>query len=77
LGDCLLWALFENYKSSQNCWSTFSHVKSYVSSLTKTGLGYILGIFFTNSSGHPACGRRLEMDNRIACQASLGQKCFN
>jgi hypothetical protein len=28
--------------------------KSYVSSFTKNGLGYILGDFFTNQSGHPA-----------------------
>jgi hypothetical protein len=27
---------------------------TYVSSLTKNGLGYILGNIFKNSSGHPA-----------------------
>jgi hypothetical protein len=27
--------------------------KSYVLIVTKNGLGYILGDFFTNSSGHP------------------------
>jgi hypothetical protein len=28
--------------------------KSYAASLTKNGLGKMLGDFFTNSSGHPA-----------------------
>jgi hypothetical protein len=44
---------FENYKSSAHLWGTFSHGTSYVLILTKNGLGYILGDFFTNSSGHP------------------------
>jgi hypothetical protein len=33
----------------------FFQRKSYVFISTKLGLGYILGEFFTNSSGHPAC----------------------
>jgi hypothetical protein len=32
--------------------ATFSTVKAYI--LTKNGVGYILGHFFTLSSGHPA-----------------------
>jgi hypothetical protein len=31
----------------------FFHGKCYELSLTKNGLGYILGDFFTNPSGHP------------------------
>jgi hypothetical protein len=34
----------------------FSAVKVYVLTLTKNGLGYILGDFFTFSSRHPAHG---------------------
>jgi hypothetical protein len=33
-------------------WASFFHAISYVSILTKNGLGYILGEFFKNSSGH-------------------------
>jgi hypothetical protein len=48
----------ENDKSSPNfgiC--TFQEGKIDVLVLTKNGMGYILGDFFTNSSGHPAGGR--------------------
>jgi hypothetical protein len=34
--------------------ATFYHRKTYVILLTKNGLGYILGNFLTNASGHPA-----------------------
>jgi hypothetical protein len=34
----------------------FFHGKSSVLSLTNNGLGYILGEFYTNSSGHHARG---------------------
>jgi hypothetical protein len=34
-------------------WATYFHGKSYVFVLAKNGLGYILGDFFTNASGHP------------------------
>jgi hypothetical protein len=40
-------------KISTNTCDTFFHGKSYVSMLTKNGLGYNLGDFFTNASGHP------------------------
>jgi hypothetical protein len=33
----------------------FYHGKSYAVILTKSGLGYILGDYLTNSSGHPDC----------------------
>jgi hypothetical protein len=45
---------FENDKSSVISWASFFHGTSYVFILTKNVLGYILGDFFTNSSGHPA-----------------------
>jgi hypothetical protein len=38
---------------SSNLWTTFSQCISNVSILTKNGLSYIFGEFFTNSSGHP------------------------
>jgi hypothetical protein len=44
---------FGNYRSSPKTWATFCHCNSYVLSLTKYGLGHIVGDFFTNSSGHP------------------------
>jgi hypothetical protein len=56
------WALvyfglfFENYISSTNSLATFSKCISYAFILTKSGLGDILGKFFTNSSGHPDIG---------------------
>jgi hypothetical protein len=45
---------FFHYKSSVNLWTTFFQVYSSIFILTKNGLGYSLGDFFTNSSGHPA-----------------------
>jgi hypothetical protein len=45
--------LFENYRSNANFGATFFRSTSYVLIGTKHGLGYILGDFFTNSSGHP------------------------
>jgi hypothetical protein len=46
-----LGSLFENYKSSPKCWQLFNSVK-FMHSFIKRGLGYILGEFFKNSSGH-------------------------
>jgi hypothetical protein len=37
----------------------YYHGKSYTIILTKNGLGYILGGFFTNASGHPARDRTI------------------
>jgi hypothetical protein len=45
---------FFNYISGPNICAIFSHENCYVLILTKSGLGYILGDFFINSSGHPA-----------------------
>jgi hypothetical protein len=52
---------YENYRNGSNLLDTFVHGKSYIHKcilkytylLTKNVLGYILGDFFTNSSGHP------------------------
>jgi hypothetical protein len=41
---------FENYRSSAHFWATFFHGTSYVLIVAKS---YILGDFFTSSSGHP------------------------
>jgi hypothetical protein len=38
----------------RNTFGYFFHRKGYELLLTKNALGYILGVFFTNSSGHPA-----------------------
>jgi hypothetical protein len=42
-----------NKSRKKQFWSTFLHVKTHVSILTNSGLGYLLGDFFTDSSGHP------------------------
>jgi hypothetical protein len=44
---------FDYYKSSQKNLYEFYYGKSYESLLAKNGLGYILGNFITNPSGHP------------------------
>jgi hypothetical protein len=41
--------LFENCKSSPNSWAIFFHGTSCVLLLTKNGLGYILGGFFSQT----------------------------
>jgi hypothetical protein len=45
--------VIENYRISPSVWATIFHGKFYVLILTKNELGYILGDFFTVSSGHP------------------------
>jgi hypothetical protein len=46
---------FENFKSSPKIHYFSYYVgKKYVSTLPKSELGYILGDFFMNTSGHPA-----------------------
>jgi hypothetical protein len=52
LGDCLLWAVFENFKCSRN----FPQLRLCII-LAKNGFGYISGDFFTNSFGHSAYDR--------------------
>jgi hypothetical protein len=53
-GDQIIGRLFSlgsyfDYRSSQNISATFFHYKSSVSILTKYGLGYILGDFFSQT----------------------------
>jgi hypothetical protein len=43
-------------RNSLHLRATFFHGYGCALILTKSGLGYILGVFFKNSSGHPACG---------------------
>jgi hypothetical protein len=45
--------LIENYKNSPQCGTTFLTARILQYFGQKNGLGYILGDFFTNSSGHP------------------------
>jgi hypothetical protein len=47
----------ENNKVDRIFILLFPHSHNYVSILTKKRLGYNLGDFFTNSSGHPASER--------------------
>jgi hypothetical protein len=52
LGDSYLWAVsLKNYRSSRIFRVLFSKVKEIVLILTENWLGYILGNFFSNSSG--------------------------
>jgi hypothetical protein len=46
-------SFFENYRNSTNNWATFFRYESCVLIFTRNGMGYILGDFFTNVSGHP------------------------
>jgi hypothetical protein len=53
LGDCFPLAVF--FKVTQKVTQTFLPRKQIMKfNLAKTGMGYILGDFCTNSSGHPA-----------------------
>jgi hypothetical protein len=45
---------FDNLQTIPNFGLLFFHGKSYALTLRTNGLGYILGDFFTNSSGHTA-----------------------
>jgi hypothetical protein len=42
-----------NYRSGTNNWASFINGESYVLIFEKNGLGYSLGDFFINASGHP------------------------
>jgi hypothetical protein len=45
---------FFNDRTTANFWTAFSQLTGYVFILTKNGLGYSLGDFVKNVSGHPA-----------------------
>jgi hypothetical protein len=47
-------SVLEKYRIAQIFGLRFPTLKSYIYFVQKLGLGYILGDFFTNSSGHPA-----------------------
>jgi hypothetical protein len=49
----LIEGIFEYYRTSPNFGLLFFHGKSKISFFDKNGLGYNLGVFITNSSGHP------------------------
>jgi hypothetical protein len=53
LGECFHWAVFNVTLVGQKFQGTFCKGKSYVLILTKNGLGYNSGNYFTNSSGRP------------------------
>jgi hypothetical protein len=42
---------FENYRNSQQSWTAFFHVNSYVLLLSQNGWSYIVLDIFTNTSG--------------------------
>jgi hypothetical protein len=44
---------FRKIRQSTDFWATLPHGEGEVLTVTNNGLGYILGDFFTNSSGHP------------------------
>jgi hypothetical protein len=46
-------ALLAELQKYPYLWTTFFHDKKCIFILSKNELGYILGDFFTNSSGHP------------------------
>jgi hypothetical protein len=60
---CLLWAIFLKISNNSKFEATVFHVKSHLSILTKNGLGYFLGDYFANSSGHPVC--QLKKSSRL------------
>jgi hypothetical protein len=51
-----------NYRRGPNFWDTIFHGKSFVSNLTKNGLGYTLGDFFSQkTSGRPASNQQMAL----------------
>jgi hypothetical protein len=59
IGRIFFGQYFENHKSNPNFCAYFSEEEIIsVLLLRKNGLGYILGDFFTNSSGHPGLFER-------------------
>jgi hypothetical protein len=48
--------VFENYRSSSTFGANVYNGKNRILILTKSVLGYLLGDFFRDSSGHPATG---------------------
>jgi hypothetical protein len=64
------WISFSKITEAAQIWGLFfTNGKICVPILTKNGLGYILGDFFTNSSGHP--GRRFRLKSFSSRQEGL------
>jgi hypothetical protein len=53
VGNCLLWEASLKLHKKTKCWGNFSPRKKLCINFDNNGLGYILGGFFTDSSGHP------------------------
>jgi hypothetical protein len=68
LGDCLLWSVFEKSQKWLKIFCHFFHGKLSILILTKNGLGYILGDFFANSSGHSVV-KRLCLHRKICFES--------
>jgi hypothetical protein len=49
LGRLFTLGSFLNNRGSQNFWASLFHGENFVLILTKIGLGYVLGDFFTNA----------------------------
>jgi hypothetical protein len=68
---------FKTIRSSLNFWLLFSSFSNLFSRLRlcinfdKNGLGYILGVFFTNSFGDPGCNQR-SRNTYYVCKGRLG-----
>jgi hypothetical protein len=62
MGDCLLWAAFENYRRSVIFWATFFRGTSYVLIWTKKLAGNILDDFFHNLIWSPCKQSALNTD---------------
>jgi hypothetical protein len=69
---CAIVYFFEKYRNSPKIRATLSHRRSYVLILTKIGLGYVLGDFSTNSSGHPG---RCSQNEPIVKHYNVNKEC--
>jgi hypothetical protein len=62
LGDCLIWTVsWKLQKLPTFLGHSFPQLKLRIN-ISKKGLGYILGDFFTNSSGHPGLAASSKME---------------
>jgi hypothetical protein len=60
---------FENNRNSQHFWKTFFTEKNILI-LAKNELGFVLGDFFTNASGHPEQKPHLKFDSVLKAVAN-------
>jgi hypothetical protein len=66
--DSLLWAIFKTLKADQIFGQLFRRFRLCIN-FDKKWLGYISGVFFTISSGHPVCAELFTY--LLTVQASL------